>query len=121
MDDFIDWKGVEGELCERLGFCGCGRPKESLSLINDLLEYVENYRSKPYTGAFQGAEWDKHCQDDVDALNKVIADHPDGIKYILFYLISDKDITEHGGSVPGWIEDYDFKNKLKSYIDYINS
>lgn len=65
-------------------------------------------------------DWDDHCAADKSALQKVIDDNPDGVKYCLFYLIADKDITNHGGSVPGWIEDYSFKDKLKSYIDYMN-
>lgn len=114
MDD------LKSYLLERLGFCGCGLPDDALTLIHDLLNYIEVFRSHPYTGHFPGAEWDAYCASDKDALQKVIDDNEDGVKYCLFYLIADKNITNHGGSVPGWIEDYEFKDKLKTYIDYIN-
>lgn len=120
MDDCVDWNDVAEELHTRLGFCGCGMPKEALTLINDLLEYID-YRSQPYKGTFSGPEWTQHCKDARDALDKIISNNPDGVKYVLFYLIADKNITAHGGSVPGWIEDHTFKNKLKSYIEHINS
>jgi hypothetical protein len=120
MDEIVDWSDIELELLQRLGFCGCGMKAEALYLINDLLDYID-HRSRPYRGAFQGPDWKKHCQDDKDAFNKVITDNPDGVKYVLFYLIADKDITSHGGSVPGCLEDYEFRDKLKSYVAHINN
>ncbi len=119
MDEIIDWGDVQGYLLGRLGFCGCGIPDVALSLINDLLAYIEEFRSKPYTGSFQGKEWDAHCSADKAALQKVIDDNQDGVKSCLFYLVSSKNITNHGGSIPGWIEDHEFRRKLKSYIDYM--
>lgn len=120
MDDVVDWEEAEGCLLTRLGFCGCGMPDEALTLIHDLLDYIED-RHKPYDGPFQGPEWDKHCRDDEEAIKKVITGNPDGVRYVLFYLLDSKEITTHGGSVPGWIEDNEFRDKLKSYIEYIKS
>jgi hypothetical protein len=110
---------IEGELLERLGFCGCGMPNAALILIHELLIYIEERWSTHYNGPFQGPEWESHCKSDKDAIKHVIERNYDGICYVLFYLLDHKRITSHGGSVPGWIEDDDFRDKLKNYIEYI--
>jgi len=111
-----NWNELESELLERLGFCGCGAPDEALLLIHDLLVHFENHRAINYTGSFEGAEWEKYCKDEKESLNKVLDDNKEGIKYALFYLLDDKGITNHGSSVPGWVEDTEFMDKLKLYV-----
>jgi hypothetical protein len=106
-------------LLEKLGFCGCGSPNDALKLIHDLIQYLEQFRD--YKGPYHGIEWEEYCKEDKDSLKKVIDENYDGICYTLFYFLDSKEITSHGGSVPGWLEDHDFYEKLKRYLNRINS
>lgn len=108
---------LEQTLCERLGFCGCGMPDDALSLINDIIQkYIG---MPPYSRGFNGKEWREHCENKERILKKIIDENYDGVRYVLFYLLDDKKITFHGGSVPGEIEDKEFANKLSRYAAMI--
>lgn len=106
---------TEYELIERLGFCMCGLPEEALKFIHDLLAWVD-HRMNSKAPALQGEEWTKYFRDIDAGYDKILADNKDGLKYMLFYFLDDKELTEHGGSVPGWILDTEFYDKLKQYI-----
>ncbi len=73
-----------------LGFCCCGIPNQNLkyvgkalrllsNLSNQLISYEEfNEQQLSLFGSREGA-------------------------YFMWYFLSSKDLTEHGGSVPGWL------------------
>jgi hypothetical protein len=82
---------------EILGFCGCGCPDESvkyvgkaLRLIQDRADTWDNRTSMPFE------EWKAKCKE----LFKTSE-----AEYFMFYYLDSKDLTEHGGSVPGWLTD----------------
>lgn len=66
-----------------LGFCCCGRPFESLSYIRRGLELI----------------------DEREGHKKRLADHfqTDAAMYFFYYWCDKEELTEHGGSVPGWL------------------
>jgi hypothetical protein len=114
-----EWSDDEENLFDRLGFCGCGLPDEALKFIHDLLGWVD-HRMNSKAPALQGEEWTNYCRMIDDGYDKVLADNKEGLRYMLFYFLDDKKITEHGGSVPGWILDTEFYDKLKQHIQEQN-
>lgn len=73
-----------------LGFCGCGRPDDALQLIIDVTK----------TRAFP--DKDLTVLDFQDTV-ELIRGNAELAAYIIFYLLNEKGLTEHGGSVPGWL------------------
>jgi hypothetical protein len=76
-----------------LGFCCCGNPDASLSLVRDVLRHISNLKEFVWSGKRTYEEW--------DAAGKAICDGR--AMYFLYYFLDAKGWTEHGGSVPGWL------------------
>ena len=97
-DGYEDDKGCFHEFAEDLlqvgilGFCCCGRPFESLSYIRMGLELIDEKE----VGYFH-VWWDGH--------KKRLVDHfkTDAAMYFFYYWCDKEELTEHGGSVPGWL------------------
>lgn len=73
-----------------LGFCGCGRPDDALRLIINIMK----------TRAFPDKDLTVLDFRDTAAL---VRDNAEVAAYIIFYLLDEKGLTEHGSSVPGWL------------------
>lgn len=114
-DCFCGLERLESKLLNRLGFCGCGMPEESLKFIYELLEWIKFRHS--FEGASFGEEWDKHWIDVDKKFDSLIESNKYGFMFTLFYFLDDKRITTHGGSVPGWLDDETFFNELKTYVN----
>lgn len=72
--------------CELFGFCGCGDPTATFRLVAPALRALANSQ----------LTWQER-----DA-----ATHADGdVRYLLWYVLDRAGLTEHGGSVPGWLTD----------------
>lgn len=71
-----------------LDFCCCGRPEDSLLFMRDVLAHIDGRNRKT---------WDEWNADGA----KLFA--TDGAMYFTFYVLDKKGLTEHGGSVPGWL------------------
>jgi hypothetical protein len=71
-----------------LGFCNCGRPWVSLEFIAKCLKQVDIYHDSDFD------EWQEEN-------SKIIGD--EGVQYFAWYFLHSKDLSEHGGSVPGWL------------------
>lgn len=79
-----------------LGFCNCGRPADALGFILGGLRLInEKY----------GGESRKGWNDWYEAYRARCAEHfKSGEAEYFFYAWADKEgLTEHGGSVPGWL------------------
>ena len=85
---------AESALGSVLGFCNCGMPTEALRFIWKVLELI----GEETEGTWE--EWYKGHRERADKLFH--KDH--GIKYVVYYLLAEKGLTEHGGSVPGWLD-----------------
>jgi hypothetical protein len=79
-----------------LGFCGCGRPEDSLAYVRDVLQHIDNLKQLVLDKKQTYEEW-------TAAGKKLFA--TDGAEYFAFYVMDTKGLTAHGGSVPGWLTD----------------
>lgn len=89
-----NWNILEDYLQEHvLGFCTCGRPEESLSLVRDVLRHISHLQDLVWTNQQTFEEWD-------EAGEAICGERE---MYFLFYFLDSKNLTEHGGAVPGWL------------------
>lgn len=120
MNESLSYSGPDGinyeseleYLCLAvLGFCGCGMPEntaawvlEGLDIINEPFEHDEK-------------EWLQLYGDWKDRVRKHYGDN-DGSRYFFWYWCADKEFTEHGGSVPGWLTDKgkDLRDRLRELL-----
>jgi hypothetical protein len=103
---------------EILGHCGCGMPAENLELIFDMLKIHQDYRNnavKVNDASFKKA-WDEYQE----TIKNYITENWKKFDYFFSYVMNDKNIMEHGGSVPGWICDDNFVDALNVWhAEYI--
>lgn len=69
-----------------LGFCGCGSPEAALSALCDLLETLD-------------LPWEDGSRQRM----KAALCPNDGLRYALWYYLTEAGLLEHGTSVPGWL------------------
>jgi hypothetical protein len=85
-----------------LGFCGCGAPELSLAFVRDGLQHIEwRLDSK--------ATWDEKEAKALELFGSEAG------AYFFYYFVDRGDLTEHGGSVPGWLTD-----KGRNFIADVN-
>ena len=73
-----------------LGFCGCGMPDAVLEHVRKALQIVNDIGEKKLT--YEQLEERK---------KEVFANK--GAEYFMWYFLDNKKLTQHGGSVPGWL------------------
>jgi hypothetical protein len=79
-----------------LGFCGCGMPNEALDHVKQSLGIVYDLQNKVWTDEITIEQWR-------ESKSRVFAS--DGAEYFMWYFLNEREFTEHGGSVPGWLTD----------------
>ena len=96
MEHIDDWTDQIQE--GLLGFCGCGMAERNLIFVLGGLEILEAFG--PPEGATR-AESEQFWKE----RDARIAAHfgNDSSAYFFWYWCAQKDLTEHGGSVPGWL------------------
>ena len=108
MHDFSDANEIEYDSVTDVlqigvfGFCGCGLPDENVKLIVDGLRLLkessdrgaEERKKIPHEEWYP--DWDKR-------MNSVF--ESEASKYFFYYWCDKEELTEHGGSVPGWLTD----------------
>jgi hypothetical protein len=78
------------------GFCCCGCPDENLLYI---LAGMELIADRPVDLKVSADFWKEKEK-------RVLALHGSrGAKWLFYYWLDSKELTEHGGSVPGWLTD----------------
>ena len=77
-------------------FCGCGRPEDNLEYILAGLETIAALQDKVWKESMTYEQWTAACV-------KNLGD--DKAQYFFFYWADVQELTEHGGSVPGWLSD----------------
>ena len=82
-----------------LGFCGCGQPEAALRYVRDALRLValESPDDSP--------TWDNWYDTVYLPAVRAVFKENIGAEYLMWYLLTDKELLEHGGSVPGWLTD----------------
>ena len=88
----------------RLGFCGCGTPKDIMIAIKDTLTYFNNKSESDYNTYESNSEKD----DIVDIINlKDDGDKSNGIKLLLLNVLTNADVLEHSTTVRNsWLTPY---------------
>lgn len=79
--------------CKILGLCGCGLPEQNLLYIRDVLRHI-NRLKEFHEKQISYDEW--------KAAGRQIM-HTEQIEYFTYYVLDSLGLTEHGGSVPGWL------------------
>jgi len=81
-----------------MGFCGCGDPEGNLEYVRRGLEHIE---SKDQPDSNDRAAWDVwwrgHQNDEISIFGNSQS------AYFFYYWADNLKLTEHGGSVPGWL------------------
>lgn len=76
------------------GFCGCGLPEENLEYIHDGLTHIGAERPE-HDG------WDVWYKKWIEEGAVIFGN--ESSRYFFFYWCDTQELTEHGGSVPGWL------------------
>ena len=77
-----------------LGFCGCGMPDVALEYVRKALQIVDDLKQLVYEKKLTYEQWEERKK-------KVFANK--GAEYFMWYFLNNKELTEHGVSVPGWL------------------
>lgn len=93
--DYLDAEGTtfdtaEDLLCNMVGYCGCGDPEAALKYLAKVLHYISiRFNIDPTES---------------EKLESLLFPVP-GSMWHTYYMLDDKELTEHGSSVPGWLTD----------------
>ncbi|MBO3356197.1 hypothetical protein [Clostridium perfringens] len=97
---------------ERLKFCGCGIPSNTLFIIRDILRVIkkrtDQYDTKDIVKCFK--EYNKHIQEilnlkgeDKSRTHKI----NEGIKDIMYNILNNVEVLEHGSFIGcSWLTNY---------------
>lgn len=103
QDGYEDEQGCWHEDAESLlqtgilGFCGCGRGEDSLLYVLRGLELIDE------KGPDARDKWDAWYAGHRARMDEHFK--TSGAKYFFFYWCDKEGLTEHDGSVPGWLDD----------------
>lgn len=79
------------------GWCWCGAPETVMTLIKDALELVAEKCP-------DGTNWNDWYEAHKKREEALFGPNP-GIRYFVWYMFDVMGLTEHGGSVPGWLDE----------------
>ena len=82
--------------CKMFGFCNCGDPELSLEFVRRALQQVSNLEELVWKEKQTHKEWDEITVKQLGSKQAM---------YFAWYWLHEKNFTEHGGSVPGWLTD----------------
>lgn len=85
------------KLMDMSGWCGCGRMDGAYEFIVEFMRLLQAQREK---------EWTPDSYKEREAAELALIDKykEDGLRYFVYYWLDSRGFTEHGGSVPGWID-----------------
>lgn len=79
------------------GFCGCGHPNGNLEYVRDGLAHIGKERPENM-GQEEHSRWfDQWVNEGLEIFGN------EKSRYFFFYWCDTNELTEHGGSVPGWL------------------
>lgn len=81
--------------CDVLGGCGCGCPDENVRYVRDALALVAEKCP-------DGADWKIWYAEHRKKTDALFGNQ--AAEYFMWYWLAENELTEHGGSVPGWLE-----------------
>ena len=99
--------------CGFLGFCGCGSPEANLKLFYNALNHLQKLREKVWYGDnddYTYEDWRKEGREMFGSQE---------MENLVWYVCDQKGLTEHGGSIPGWVDSlgYEFMEDVKELYD----
>ena len=101
-DDYQDYLATDV-----FGFCGCGMPWAFLDFMLQRLDEIDRIKREAWEiadstreGRAQSEQW---WAEHKKRLNGLFRSH--GEMYFFYYWADTMGLTEHGGSVPGWLDD----------------
>jgi hypothetical protein len=102
FEDWVDEQGTHYEdavsyLGHLLGFCGCDAPEKALEYIRKRMQALKDIYKTAYENGFLKPDG----MDRWKEMNAMFSDH--GADYFFWYRLDNLELTEHGGSVPGWL------------------
>jgi hypothetical protein len=108
---------LEEEICEKVGFCGCGNVSGALKLLYNVL--LQLSKRNDYSD-----QRDKSWDDSVLEIKRLLryvddCSFDNEMYWTYFYFLDQMELTEHGGSVNGcWLtpKGLDVLNILKEYF-----
>ena len=91
----LTWSDAASVMGNVFGFCGCGSPDEAMKYMRDVMRLVNLKRPEE----IPWDDWYKTQRQKADDLFK----GSPGAEYAAYYILNEKNLTEHGSSVPGWL------------------
>lgn len=92
--DSMDFETFDEVIQHILGWCMCGVPDQSQKAVMKALRHIANLQDLVWTKDMQFDEWNQQGRDLFGEW-----------EYAIYYVLDEKELTEHGGSVPGWLTD----------------
>lgn len=97
--EYVDESGevfgdAEAFLVSALGFCHCGAPDTAIKYVRDALQLVTDLKGKVWEEEMTHDQWSENVRGLFPS---------EGAEYFMWYWLDEKALTEHGGSVPGWL------------------
>lgn len=83
---------------EKLQFCGCGIPDKVQVFLAQTLKQA-TVRNDELKGEDSFAFYEERNR----LVEDLIKSHTAELKYLVYYIFDAMKLTEHGGSVPGWL------------------
>ena len=83
---------------DTLGFCGCGQPDLVRDAMRWTLRCIDVWHNTPWNS------WVDGFSAAYARFHALAAPTPEAALYLMFYVLDRAGLTEHGGSVPGWLE-----------------
>lgn len=78
-------------------WCGCGQPWTSLAYALAALQNIADLKDRLWEKQITWEQWNA---------NEMALHGDSGRAYFFYYWADGLGLTEHGGSVPGWLTDY---------------
>lgn len=83
------------DIADGFSFCGCGKPEDAVKHVHKALQLVSDRTELIIgDGSLSSEEWDKRNTELFGS---------EGAMYFMWYWLENQELTEHGGSVPGWL------------------
>lgn len=87
-------------LHKKAGFCGCGQPNEAFEMLRDTLVLINELKVVVWSSPDRSLarnDWNRRFSELIGSKDRT------GLACWWLYWIDHIGLTEHGGSVPGWL------------------
>lgn len=92
--DDLEFETFDSLIQHKLNWCGCGMPDQAQRMIMKALRHINNLQLLVNENKLSWEEW--------NADSKLLFGY---WEYVIYYILDEKGLTEHGSGVPGWLTD----------------